>query len=86
MTKTLTLFAILTSVILVAGTVGFVISAPDAFAALEPEPDRKKVTICHIPPGNPNNPQTITVSVNALQAHLAHGDTLGPCDFNTNNH
>lgn len=37
------------------------------------------VTICHIPPGNPNNPQTITISVNALPAHLAHGDSEGSC-------
>jgi hypothetical protein len=37
------------------------------------------VTICHIPPGNPNNPQTITISVNALQAHLDHGCYVGSC-------
>ena len=36
-------------------------------------------TICHIPPGNPNNPQTITISPNAWPTHLAHGDTDGPC-------
>jgi len=42
------------------------------------------VTICHIPPGNPNNPQTITVSVNALQAHLNHGDALGECEIEDN--
>jgi len=40
------------------------------------------VTICHIPPGNPNNPQTITISVNALQAHLNHGCQVGPCEGN----
>ena len=39
----------------------------------------KKVTICHIPPGNPGNAHTIRVSQNAVPAHLAHGDTLGPC-------
>lgn len=38
-----------------------------------------KVLICHIPPGNEDNPQTIRVSVNAVPAHLAHGDTEGPC-------
>lgn len=37
------------------------------------------VTICHIPPGNPDNPQTITISVSALPAHLAHGDSEGSC-------
>lgn len=42
------------------------------------------VTICHIPPGNPNNPQTITISINALQAHLNHGDFIGPCQQDGN--
>ena len=40
----------------------------------------EKVLICHIPPGNPGNEHTISVSVNAAPAHLAHGDHLGPCD------
>ena len=39
----------------------------------------EKVLICHIPPGNPENPITISVSPNAVPAHLAHGDTEGPC-------
>jgi hypothetical protein len=39
-----------------------------------------KVDICHIPPGNPDNAHTINVSVNAIPAHLAHGDRLGSCD------
>lgn len=38
-----------------------------------------KVQICHIPPGNPNNRQTIMVSQSAVAAHLAHGDFLGDC-------
>jgi hypothetical protein len=38
-----------------------------------------KVDICHIPPGNPANAHTINVSVNAIPAHLGHGDTLGAC-------
>jgi hypothetical protein len=38
-----------------------------------------KVTICHIPPGNPDNAHTISVDDNAVPAHLAHGDTLGEC-------
>jgi len=40
------------------------------------------VTICHIPPGNPGNPITITVNSNALDTHLAHGDILGGCNEN----
>ncbi len=38
------------------------------------------VTICHIPPGNPGNAHTICIGESAVPAHLAHGDTLGPCD------
>lgn len=39
-----------------------------------------QVTICH----NPNwpNPVTITINPNALQAHLNHGDIIGPCGGN----
>lgn len=39
-----------------------------------------RVTICHVPPGNQDNAHTITVSVNAVPAHLAHGDYCGPCE------
>ena len=38
-----------------------------------------KVDVCHIPPGNPENAHTITISENALAAHLEHGDNIGPC-------
>lgn len=34
----------------------------------------KKVLVCHIPPGNPENAHVISISVNALKAHEAHGD------------
>jgi len=39
-----------------------------------------KITICHIPPGNPNNKRTLTISTSALQAHINHGDVMGSCD------
>lgn len=35
-----------------------------------------RITICHIPPGNPGNCHEITISMNALQAHLGHDDTF----------
>lgn len=38
-----------------------------------------KVQVCHVPPGNPANFHTITISENALQAHLGHGDLPGAC-------
>ena len=40
--------------------------------------DWDKVTICHYPPGNPDNVQVITVDISALPAHLAHGDGIYP--------
>jgi len=42
---------------------------------------QEKVVICHRPPGNPSNAQTLTVSPQGAQNHLAHhpDDTLGPC-------
>ena len=38
-----------------------------------------KVVICHIPPGNPSNAVTITISENAVEAHKAKGSYVGPC-------
>ncbi len=43
------------------------------------EKEDKKVTICHVPPGNPANNHTITVGRPAVRAHLRHGDYLGEC-------
>jgi len=40
-----------------------------------------KVDVCHIPPGNPENAHTITISENAVSAHLDHGDHVGACDL-----
>ena len=37
------------------------------------------ITICHIPPGNPTHPVTITVGASAWPAHQAHGDHQGAC-------
>jgi hypothetical protein len=45
-----------------------------------PPPSDGKVTICHIPPGNPSERHTITVGWSAwINEHRNHGDTLGPC-------
>ncbi|MBI4646867.1 MAG: VCBS repeat-containing protein [Bacteroidia bacterium] len=41
--------------------------------------NKDKIIICHIPPGNPSNPQTIEVNLSSLPAHLAHGDCIGSC-------
>lgn len=47
-----------------------------------PGTNGKKVYICHVPPGNPDNPQTLSISVNAVPAHIPghDGDHLGRCD------
>jgi hypothetical protein len=49
-------------------------------SAMRSENEGPKVTICHIPPGNPENAHSITISINALPAHLAHGDSEGACE------
>ncbi len=41
-----------------------------------------KITVCHMPPGNVANCHEISVSMNALQAHLDHGDDLVCHDSN----
>ena len=53
------------------------------------EPDDKKITICHVPPGNTGNPQTLTISINAWKTDGSGegghgpgrhgGDYIGPC-------
>lgn len=39
-----------------------------------------KVEVCHVPPGDPANFHTITVSEKAFSKHLAHGDLAGACN------
>lgn len=48
-------------------------------APCECEEGQKKIQICHVPPGNPGNAQTIEVNCNALNAHMDHGDFCGDC-------
>ena len=44
----------------------------------------EKITICHIPPGNPENAHAITIDVHAWPAHEAHGDVIGDCSQTSN--
>ena len=77
MTKTIVLSAIIISVILVSGTLGYSISNPTASAA------NNKVTICHIPPGNPDNAHEIEVSEKAV--HIPQREIRISFDFNVDN-
>jgi hypothetical protein len=47
-----------------------------------PGTNGKKIYICHLPPNDPTNVQTISVSINSVPTHVcAHGgDQLGTCD------
>jgi len=63
---------LLSLIFVIAAIVGF--SAGSAYAS-----PHEKVTICHIPPGNPDNMHTIEVGESAVDAHLAHGDMLSRC-------
>ena len=40
----------------------------------------KKILVCHVPEDNSDNDHEVCISVNAVEAHLAHGDRLGPCE------
>ena len=66
--KEMLILGVLAIVTVVIGFTPIIHAAPKA-----------KATICHIPPGNPANAQTISVNENAVPAHLAHGDHTGAC-------
>jgi hypothetical protein len=46
-----------------------------------PGTNGKKVYLCHAPPGNPSNTKTLSVNINAVDAHLADHpeDRMGIC-------
>ena len=67
--KKLTLYTLLVTVLVTFGAATAIAGA--------------KLKVCHLPPDNPENYHTITISENALNAHLAHGDLAGGCFANT---
>ena len=68
------------AIALVAVMMGMSAIAP-AIADKPGTTNEDKVVICHIPPGNPDNPQTISISEDDVQEHIdKHGDFRGPCE------
>ena len=63
-------------ILAVFGGLGGIVAPTSASAQYEYE---GKVTICHRTESDKKPSVTITVSENAVDAHMAHGDTLGPC-------
>ena len=45
----------------------------------EVDPAGGTATVCHIPPGNPENAKTKEIPWSDLADHLGHGDYAGPC-------
>jgi hypothetical protein len=76
-TTALAIFFVATAIMLI---VGLVVTAVTQQAAFAQPTNPKKVTICHIPPGNPEERHTITVGAPSVAAHVReHGDTIGVC-------
>ena len=73
-------FAALETLVIPLAYVGAIPTDPNPAIAGDSGGYGKKVDICHVPPGNPANAHTLSISVNALDAHLAHGDLLGTCE------
>lgn len=66
--------------VVVTGSVDGTTAYEASCAQGDPDSEKnEKVTICHIPPGNPNAAHTISVGKSALSAHLGHGDIEGEC-------
>jgi hypothetical protein len=55
--------------------------APSGDTTIDGAPPDDKCTICHLPPGNPSNAQTLTIGCSAVDAHMRNhpGDCMGPC-------
>jgi hypothetical protein len=57
------------------------VSAEDSEGGVTAQGGVEKITICHVPPGNPENAHSITIGAPAVAAHLKNhdGDSVGEC-------
>lgn len=58
---------------------GSATSSSSSSSSGESDDSKRKITICHFPPGNPKNAQTISVAQSAWASHELHGDRQGAC-------
>lgn len=65
---------LLTGVMALAGIVGYLVSATNVEAV-------RAVTICHVPPGNPANAQTLELDENGLNGHKDNRGDLHGLDY-----
>ena len=65
------------------GGVGLAKNSPSGAQYQYPGANQYKVTICHHTHSTKHPMHTITVSANAVKAHLKHHDTLGACPATT---
>jgi hypothetical protein len=68
----------------IVGLLGIVLVAFTMISSTKKDVNGEKIIVCHIPPGNPANAHDIEISINALQAHLDHGDFVGGCEEEEN--
>ena len=73
------LFALMTLVaVAFAGAVIPQLSEQSLARSQNENNNNNKVTICHRPPDNPENTQTLEINRRALSDHIAHGDLECP--------
>ena len=73
----LAIFFVASAVVIIGG---LMVAVTQQAAFADPPANPKKVTICHIPPGNPDERHTITVGAPSVAAHVReHGDYIGAC-------
>ena len=68
-----------TLLVAVASLLAALVVASGGVAVAAAQDSGDKMTICHIPPGNPGGARTMEVSRSSWSAHEGHGDHKGAC-------